>query len=406
MHRHFGFMPPLSIIALLAACQDSPPVPTAATRVDSHLQSATAADSNTPPQGPYVAVDLGTLGGQSGQALDINKTGDIVGFAQDSSGATHAFLWENGVMQDLGTLGGTASRASAINDQGDIAGVSSASDGSLHAVRWVKGVIQDLGLTTGNPVFLNQRGDVAWNAPTPTGAHAFEWTNGAAQDLGTLGGATSAAQGINDHGDVTGVSSTAAGTTGVFLWSNGQMQAIPSPIPGAGLQSVGINDHDWIAGTIQAGRGDSTVLRAWVWEGDSVQLIPLSSSDDKFALAVGITQHGDVFGNGLDLNFDRPLPFAWSGSAFVGPTLGPLDGFKTLVDMNERGVGTGFEAFGGHSFHAAVFDSGITWDMGTLVPAGDLNDISEATAINAGGDAVGWSDTPPGTHPVLWRRTH
>lgn len=392
---------------LLGACQDSPPVPTALTRVDPHLQAAAAADSTTPPQGPYVAVDLGTLGGQSGEALDINKTDDIVGFAQDSTGASHAFLWENGVMLDLGTLGGKSSRASAINDQGDIAGVSDATDGSLHAVRWEKGVIQDLGAISGNTVLLNQRGDVAWNA-TASGAnstHAFLWTNGAAQDLGTLGGATSSARGLNDHGDVTGLSSTAGGSTDVFLWSNGRMQDIPASAPGIGLQSVGVNNHDWIAGTLTQGKGDSTVIRAWIWEGDSIILIPLANINDKFSIAVGITQHGAVFGNGLDLNFDEPLPFAWSRGAFMGPT--GVAGFKTLNDMNEQGVGIGIEDVrSGDSFHAVVFDNGVAWDMGTLVPSGDVNDLSEGLAINAGGDAVGWSFTPPGTHPVLWRRVH
>ncbi len=70
------------------------------------------------PPGPYAVTDLGTFGAvQSAQAYDINDAGQVVGYA-----ATHAFLWQNGVMTDLGTLGGNASAGQAINAVGQIAG--------------------------------------------------------------------------------------------------------------------------------------------------------------------------------------------------------------------------------------------------------------------------------------------
>ena len=50
--------------------------------------------------------DLGTLGGKSSDAVDINDYGVMVGTAQVKSGAYHPMMWTaSGGMQDLGSLG-------------------------------------------------------------------------------------------------------------------------------------------------------------------------------------------------------------------------------------------------------------------------------------------------------------
>lgn len=84
----------------------------------------------------YVIIDLGTLGGTSSAATDINDSGQIVGSSKTSTGYNHAFLYDNGVMTDLGTLGGNRSNANAINDTGQIAGNSFINTGEQHAVLW------------------------------------------------------------------------------------------------------------------------------------------------------------------------------------------------------------------------------------------------------------------------------
>src|SRR5205807_6212417 len=65
-------------------------------------------------------TDLGSLGGGTAFANDLNEAGQIVGGTADASGYQRAFLWENGVMTDLGVQ--PDGSALAINDNGQIVG--------------------------------------------------------------------------------------------------------------------------------------------------------------------------------------------------------------------------------------------------------------------------------------------
>ena len=91
------------------------------------------------------AGDLGTLGGNTSTAHDINASGQIVGYSETSSGVIHAFYWQNGTMTDMGTLGGANSYAFGISDGGHIVGVSANASGNDHAFLWLNGSMRDLG---------------------------------------------------------------------------------------------------------------------------------------------------------------------------------------------------------------------------------------------------------------------
>src|SRR4051812_44264560 len=70
----------------------------------------------------YTVTDLGTLGGATSSAADVNESGDVVGSSRTASGQVHAFLWHAGSMHDLGTLGGPGSAATGLNDLGAVVG--------------------------------------------------------------------------------------------------------------------------------------------------------------------------------------------------------------------------------------------------------------------------------------------
>src|SRR4029077_20392879 len=86
-------------------------------------------------------IDLGTLGGVLTFATAISARGQVIGASTITTGAQHAFLWQDGVMTDLGTLGGAnvASFPGAINALGQVVGFSGPVGQNGHAFLWQKG---------------------------------------------------------------------------------------------------------------------------------------------------------------------------------------------------------------------------------------------------------------------------
>jgi probable HAF family extracellular repeat protein len=129
----------------------------------------------------------------------------------------HAFFWENGVMTDLGTLGGDTSEAIWLNDKGVVVGsadLAGPSGSQTHdAVVWINGKIHDLGTVPGDACSrgrgLNVRGQVVGGSSNCHGfLHAFLWEDGGPiVDLNTLippgsGVQLTNAFNINDRGEI------------------------------------------------------------------------------------------------------------------------------------------------------------------------------------------------------------
>jgi probable HAF family extracellular repeat protein len=222
--------------------------------------------------GPYSAflvqddtmVRLESLEG-SAFAQGINSAAQVVGYSDTRYGAGQyrAVLWENGTVTELELLSekfGSQSAAYAINDSSQIVGWASGGAG-IAAVMWVGRFITDLGTLGGTrsvAYAINNHGQVVGrsNIMGDDGRQwrrAFLWQKGTImRNLGTLGGAHSVAHGINDHAQVVGEANDTGGFNRAFLWADGEMTDLNELIdPGSGWileRALDINNEGRIVG--------------------------------------------------------------------------------------------------------------------------------------------------------------
>ena len=219
----------------------------------------------------YQFTDLGTLGGASSAAWDINAAGQVVGEANTASGTDHAFVYSGGVLTDLGTLGGQNSVAYGINGAGQIVGNAAAPGGATHAFIYSSGAMTDLGTlgsTYSSAWDVNSSSQVTGYSYTADGdAHAFLYSGGTMSDLGTLGGATSVANGVNASGQVAGYSLTSGGIAHAFLDSGGTMTDLGT-LGGTTSTGVGINDAGQVVGA--AATAGNAASHAFLYSGGSM----------------------------------------------------------------------------------------------------------------------------------------
>jgi len=185
------------------------------------------------------------------EGVAINNSGRAVGSFGDFHAQSHAVLWR---LKDNSTIGlGTlvvnnpygfiydpGSSATAINVEGDVVG-------------WSDALIFD---ADGNP--------------SAAATHAFRWHNGVLTDLGALpGSAYSVANGINDKGEVVGVSDIASGASHAFLYRRSRMVDLGDLAndPKLNSQADGINDSGDVVGwsEVRLTADHSIAQRAFVY---------------------------------------------------------------------------------------------------------------------------------------------
>jgi probable HAF family extracellular repeat protein len=308
-------------------------------------------------QGSYFITDLGTLGGDSSQAYGLNAFGQVTGVSETAGNAArHAFLYYNGRMQDLGTLGGTNSSGRAVNNLGQVVGDSDLpGDAVYHAFIYQGGRLQDLSIpgsltyadgvndlgqvvgyfvrTLGDAVghaFLsrggrvkelgtlpglpgsigrgiNDLGEVAVTCYTPYSPPAQQFVRaalyrrGSLQDLGTLGGPSSLAEGINNLGQVVGVSDLpGVAFSHAFLYREGRMKDLGTLEGIPNSEAHNLNDFGEVVG--EASTDDGSVVHAFVYRGDRMQdLNDLLAPNSGWVLqsAWSVNDAGQIVGWGI-----------------------------------------------------------------------------------------------------------
>jgi probable HAF family extracellular repeat protein len=211
-----------------------------------------------PKHHQYKLIDLGTFGGPNSSVpsfslVSINSRGTTIVQADTPTAdpfypncfndcfVQHPAIWQDGALTDLGELNNPNNSCQPlwINDRAVVVGACEnglidplANFPEIDATVWKHGEISDIGTLGGNASAaqaVNNRGQVTGNAsntiPDPfnqglgspaglwnfgvTQIHAFLWQDeGPMQDLGTLGGPDSVGLYVNERGQVAGVSYT------------------------------------------------------------------------------------------------------------------------------------------------------------------------------------------------------
>ena len=174
-------------------------------------------------------TDLGTFGGSTSDAVAINQSGQVTGWADLPTRLNrHAFLWQRGILNDLGTLGGRQSVATAINDVGQVVGFSQGSDFIQHAFVWDHGAMVELPGEFpgefGTAVAINNSGRIVGNLTTgfQTGIiqYVAVWDRRALTVLSD-GTPEASALAVSDGGKVVGYDKTPVDFAGIEarLWT-------------------------------------------------------------------------------------------------------------------------------------------------------------------------------------------
>jgi probable HAF family extracellular repeat protein len=249
------------------------------------------------------------------------------------------------------------------------------------------------GMSRVDNIAINNAGWVVGSVLTGDDYRAFILREGTMELLGTLGGSSSYGAAINERGDVAGHAGRDKCCGHAFLWNGERMKDLGVL---KGKYSVGraVNRSRQVAGY---GYNKDSQQRAFLYS-DGV-MTDLGTFGGLYSDAYGMNDAGQVVGWS---NLASGQGRAFRYDAGVMQNLGALhdDGFSSARAINDAGDAVGSASPGATGpFHAVLFSAGQVTDLGTLGGA-----YSEALAINAKGDIVGWSTTRGTDYEVIARR--
>ena len=416
----------------------------------------------------YKLIDVGTFGGPEsyvnaafslGSPNQINRRGTVVGAAATDIPAPpnkqicggpdglvpfvfHAFIWEDGEKKDLGALPGVeCSEAVSINSHGEIAGRSGngvtdplAGVEEIRGVIWRDGEIQDLGTLGGNhsiAIAINNRSQVVGSSvntiPDPfsllyflgggftngTETRGYLWHQGQMRDLGTLGGPDSQAFGLDNRGQVVGISyinSTPNSVTGLppanpFFWSEDRGMIDLGTLGGVWGGASALNNRGQVIGTSSLaadpgaclGIGNTANCHPFFWGGGRLVDLNADTSGGSSVTAQAINDAGEVVGNAAFPNgATGGDAYLWKDGVITDLGTLPGDCYSEAFAINSRGqaVGQSFNCDTGIA-RSILWEEGKMFDLNTLIPPNSDLLLDNTFAINDRGEITGFG-VPPG----------
>lgn len=381
MHRNWVL---LSLGLLAPACRDAAPTSPAGALIDLPVLLPVP-----------VRMDLGTFGGPSSYANDVNSSGTVVGTADDADGLRRAFRWTPlGGMTDLGTLPGDDwSTAVSVTDDGQVLGVSGLSsvstargtqviwspDGSITplTIPLVPGATFSVGASDFNAERVLVGSDAG---PTQ---HAWIWSAERGKDDITASVPGRSREGasseIDADGLVVGTGDEVEGCGAfqsrcwhAFLYSyDAGYRSIgrPAEFPTGHVMGMGLGAGPTVVGSASG--------RAYRWtESEGFTILPSVSS----AYATSVNSDGLAVGAAFDPTLPAYQATAWprSGGAI---RLSPDDpNPQVATAVNEFGIVAGWAAQGNGTNHATVWLVGPV--SGAFAQSAALRPTTSAPAVS------------------------
>jgi len=363
-------------------------------------------------QQQYTITDLPSLGGTNSRANSINNRGWLAGYSNLAGNQSrHAALWRDGALADLGTLGGPNSAVtwSVKSNSGLVVGIAQTSMPDPLGEAWSSAAFYPGATGTG---YINL---------------GFAWENGQMRALPTLGGNNGFATGANSRGQIVGWAENSVHDSTcvppqqlqflpvVYGKRPNEIAALRLPAGDTSGAATGINERGdvvGISGICDQAVGRHTAKHALLWDkhGGIIDIGNLGAP--WWNTPTNINQRGDVVGFAGDPAFpdgDILHGFIWTAKDGIKP-LGALPGHvhSEAYGINEKRQVVGLSCDADFvDCRAFIWENGVMTDLNTLKPPSYAARLEHAKDINEAGEIAGRSiDTSGVRRAFLATPTH